>query len=172
MLSQMQIDDLLDYVNVKKRRWKSNNDAVQITCPICNENNPSCGVSVSKQIFHCFSCGQAGTFDYFLFKSLPDEFKRISDAREFLRTRYKIDVYLFADEKYKSRIMRYEDFFSDELLSVAKKKEIYHAKIRQQTCNRPLQQPRKTRKSRNGGGFFRKIAAVQIRRLRQKIQMG
>ena len=33
-LTQEHIDDLFDYIGVTKRRWKSNGDSVQFTCPV------------------------------------------------------------------------------------------------------------------------------------------
>jgi len=112
-LNQVQIDDLLTYVGVTKRRWKVNGDSCQFCCPIHKESRPSCGVSASLQLFHCFSCSAAGTFDYFLHKALPDEFRNMKQAAEFIRSQYNVDVSLFNDE-YLERIMRYEDFYNKE----------------------------------------------------------
>ena len=35
-LSREQVDDLLDYIGVEKRRWKANGDSCQFCCPIHN----------------------------------------------------------------------------------------------------------------------------------------
>ena len=112
-LSSEHIDDLFDYIGVTKRRWKSNGDSCQICCPIHREQRPSCGVSLSLQIFHCFSCGEKGTIPYLLYKSLPDEFKTIYQAVKFIRDRYKVEISRFSNDHI-TRIKRYEDFFNIE----------------------------------------------------------
>ena len=112
-LTQDQIDDLFNYIGITKHRWKSNGDSVQFCCPIHKENRPSAGLSLSLQVFHCFSCNEKGTIPYLLYKSLPDEFKTISQAVKFICDRYKVEIPRFSND-HTARIKRYEDFFNIE----------------------------------------------------------
>ena len=62
---------------------------------------------------NCFSCGASGTLVWFLYKSLPDKFKSVSDAASFIRDRYKVS-YTYTLEQVKSKIKRYSDIFSSK----------------------------------------------------------
>ena len=112
-LSSEQVDDLLDYIGVEKRRWKSNKDSVQFCCPVHKESRPSAGLSVSLQAWNCFACGEKGSFPFLLYKSLPDEFKTPYQAVRFIRERYQVDNSRLRDD-HQVRIKRYEDFLSVE----------------------------------------------------------
>lgn len=119
-LSREQIIDLLENVIQTKVVQSSKvKDNIQFCCPIHGEKNPSAGVSVSKQVFHCFSCHASGDITWLLYKSLPDKFKSVYEADTFIRERYNIDV-----EK-QNRILhkelkRYEEQF---LIDVEEEKE-------------------------------------------------
>lgn len=88
------------------------------------------GVSVEKQVCHCFSCGFAGDFAKLLSYSLPDEFgldtsteetlkktgfRAYRKAREFLKLRYELEYHelgqrLFAVKRYEQvRTISIED---------------------------------------------------------------
>lgn len=105
-LDKDQIDDLLNFMDVPYRPWKDNSK--QICCPVHGENNPSCGVSADKQVFHCFSCGAKGDFASLLVQALPDQFKYLRQAREFLADRYELE-YRELDGNRIRRIKRYEE---------------------------------------------------------------
>ena len=117
-LSKEQFEDLLDNViGVTKRNpWKGSK--CQFNCPIHHESNPSCGVNLDYspelgkhyQVFNCFSCGASGTIPWLLFKSLPDQFKNLRKAEEFLEARYGVNFnYIYEEGEIKIRL--YEDRF-------------------------------------------------------------
>ena len=99
-LTQDQIEDLLDYIGVEKvGQWKG--DKINFCCPIHHEKNPSCGINADYvpddepfthyQVFHCFSCSASGSLAWFLYKSLPDDFKSVYEAEQFMADRYGLD---------------------------------------------------------------------------------
>lgn len=110
-LDRADIIDLLQYIGVTKILDKGR-DNIQICCPIHGENTPSCGVSIEKQIFHCFACGASGTLSWLVYKSLPDEFKSLQQVDTFFKTRYKVDVNSY-QKKLLRGIKRYEEYFTD-----------------------------------------------------------
>lgn len=54
------------------RQGRLNGDEVLFCCPFHSDNNPSCSYSISKDLFNCFSCGEAGSGDK-LSRRLADE---------------------------------------------------------------------------------------------------
>lgn len=104
-LTESQIDDLLDYIDTGNPNfWKDGEKLV--CCPVHGESNPSMGISVEKQVCHCFSCGFAGDFAKLLAHSKPEEFglnvstpekkkrtefKAYKKAKEFLALRYELE---------------------------------------------------------------------------------
>lgn len=106
-LNEGQIDDLLDYIGTyNPNYWKDGEKLV--CCPVHGEHNPSMGISVEKQICHCFSCSFAGDFAKLLLYSHPEdfgfkqdtpenikrtEFKAYRKARDFLATRYELEYH-------------------------------------------------------------------------------
>lgn len=104
-LDKDQIEDLLELCGTTPTMWRDQD--MLVCCPVHGESNPSMGVSVDKQICHCFSCGFAGDFAWLLLKSKPDDFKSYKGAREFLKERYALE-YRDLDDKVKN-IKRYED---------------------------------------------------------------
>lgn len=119
LLSKDQIEDLLSFIGVDDILiWKG--DRVQFCCPIHHESHPSCGINADfsppdsnlhLQVFHCFSCGEKGTLDWFLYRSMPDTFKNLNMAREFLKERYHITFLDFGSQEDGLELKRYEDFF-------------------------------------------------------------
>ena len=104
-LERSQIEDLLDYCgsdNIKSREAK---DDIMCCCPVHGEHHPSCGISISKQIFHCFSCGASGDFVWLLHLSLPDEFKNVYAARDFILNRYHIKI-----QKVSGRVLKLKEY--------------------------------------------------------------
>lgn len=106
-LNEDQIDDLLGYIGTYNPNYWKDGEKL-ICCPVHGESNPSMGVSVEKQVCHCFSCGFAGNFAKLLSYSLPDEFgldtstdetekktsfKAYRKAREFLKLRYELEYH-------------------------------------------------------------------------------
>ena len=67
-----------DYVHLKK----SGSNYVGL-CPFHNEKTPSFTVSSTKQIFHCFGCGEGGDIIKFIMKKenvdFPDAIKLLAD---------------------------------------------------------------------------------------------
>lgn len=104
-LDERQIDDLLIYCGSEPTFWK---DAeCLVCCPVHGESNPSMGISVDKQVCHCFSCHFAGDFAKLLAFSKPEEFgldmstednikktyyKAYRKAEDFLALRYELEV--------------------------------------------------------------------------------
>ena len=129
-LNADQVDDLLVYCGSSPRQWKQ--EECLVCCPVHGESNPSMGISLEKQVCHCFSCSFAGGFDKLLAYSLPEkfglktdtkehlrrtEFKAIIKARSFLKDRYELEYYELGQ---KSRnVKRYEDVVESKLIKVS-----------------------------------------------------
>src|SRR5690554_5091383 len=80
---QMDIVQLVgEYVHLKK----SGSNHIGL-CPFHNEKTPSFTVSESKQIFHCFGCGEGGDGISFVMKKENLDFV---DALKFLADKYGI----------------------------------------------------------------------------------
>ena len=134
-LNESQVDDLLDYIDTyNPNYWKQGEKLV--CCPVHGESNPSMGISIEKQVCHCFSCGFAGGFAKLLAHSKPEEFgiKYNADgkvnhhsafraerkAREFLALRYELEYHEIG--KKSRNVKRYEQvkeiYFEDEVKRV------------------------------------------------------
>lgn len=128
-LSEEQVDDLLDNVIGTKNpnHWKDGDKL--ICCPVHGESNPSMGISIEKQVCHCFSCSFAGGFAKLLLYSLPDdfgfdmstddtikrtEFRAWKKARAFLKDRYELEYHELGQKALHS-IKRYEQVKTIEL---------------------------------------------------------
>ena len=72
-LNEAQVDDLLDYIDTYNPNYWKDGDKL-VCCPVHGESNPSMGISIEKQVCHCFSCGFAGGFAKLLAHSKPEEF--------------------------------------------------------------------------------------------------
>lgn len=115
-LSKEQVEDLLIYCNTTPTFWKQ--EDCLVCCPVHGESHPSMGVSLEKQVCHCFSCNFAGDFTKLLMYSLPEEFgldkdnpntfsKAYARASEFIATRYELE-YRELGHKVR-RIKRYKE---------------------------------------------------------------
>lgn len=118
-LTEGQIDDLLDYIDTSNPNiWKDGEKLV--CCPVHGESNPSMGISVEKQVCHCFSCNFAGDFAKLLIYSKPEEFgfnnntkesenrtyfRAYKKAKEFLRIRYELEYHELGQKSH--NIKRY-----------------------------------------------------------------
>lgn len=130
-LTEAQVDDLLDYIDsYNPNYWKQGEKLV--CCPVHGESNPSMGISIEKQVCHCFSCGFAGDFARLLAHSKPEEFgikynadgkinfasafRAEKKAREFLASRYELEYHEIG--KKTRNIKRYEQtrnvYFEEE----------------------------------------------------------
>ena len=130
-LSKEQFDDLLDNVlNCHQRMgWKG--DKEQFCCTVHGESHPSAGVNLDYtpddkpgehfQVVHCFSCGFSGTIPWFVFKSLPDQFRNVKEASQFLEKRYGVS-FLYSYDPATKQILRYDDFHKS--LEVVKRHEL------------------------------------------------
>lgn len=112
-LTREQILDLLKYLDATKIVDKGR-DNIQFTCTVHGENNPSAGVSVSKQVFNCWSCHAKGSISYLVYKSKPDEFKNIKEVDTFILDRYGVAYISFDKEWANNGLLRYEDFYNIE----------------------------------------------------------
>ena len=119
-LTEEQVDDLLAYIDTENPNyWKQGEKLV--CCPVHGEHNPSMGISIDKQVCHCFSCSFAGDFAKLLAYSKPEEFgldlsteecekktsfKAYRKAKELLKSRYELEYHELG---HRSRnIKRYE----------------------------------------------------------------
>ena len=78
------VDVVSDFVALKRRgsNWVG-------LCPFHNDRTPSFYVSRSKQIYKCFSCGEAGSSVSFLMKH---EQMSYPDALRYLAAKYHIEI--------------------------------------------------------------------------------
>ena len=124
-LTEAQVDDLLDYIDTSNPNyWKDGEKLV--CCPVHGESNPSMGISIEKQVCHCFSCHFAGDFARLLAYSKPEEFglkynadgkvnkassfRAERSAREFLALRYELEYHEIG--RRTRNVKRYEQFMN------------------------------------------------------------
>ena len=141
-MSEGQIDDLLDNVidTHNPNFWKDGEKLV--CCPVHGESNPSMGISVDKQVCHCFSCSFAGDFAKLLVYSLPDQFgfnnstpdlerktymRSYRKAREFLAERYELEYHEVG--RFTKSVKRYEQTFNKYLKDDRKRTELPRFKL-------------------------------------------
>lgn len=121
MMSKDQIEDLLVYLGSSKlTQWKG--DKIQACCPIHGESNPSFGINVDfsppdkpqehYQVFNCLSCHAHGTIPWLVHQSLPDQFKTVKDAIQWLKDKYGVEYAYHYDPKTKT-LKRYEEFYEE-----------------------------------------------------------
>ena len=119
-LTEEQVDDLLAYIDTENPNyWKDGEKLV--CCPVHGEHNPSMGISIDKQVCHCFSCSFAGDFAKLLAYSKPEEFgldlsteerekktsfKAYKKAKELLKSRYELEYHELGQRS--RNIKRYE----------------------------------------------------------------
>lgn len=140
-LSEEQVDDLLEYIDTYNPNYWKQGDKL-VCCPVHGESRPSMGISIDKQVCHCFSCGFAGDFAKLLSYSKPEEFgldtstedtiKRTSfkayiKAKEFLALRYELEYHEVG--KKTRRIKRYEHTKNIYLEDEEKRKELPRFKL-------------------------------------------
>jgi len=109
-MSREQIVDLLEYLGVRKIKNNPAKDNIQMCCPIHNEDNPSAGISIEKQVFHCFSCHATGGISWFLHLAEPDTFRSMQESDAFLKERYGVDFQAFDRSWRENGLRRFEDF--------------------------------------------------------------
>lgn len=129
-LTEAQVDDLLDYIGTYNPNYWKDGEKL-ICCPVHGESNPSMGVSIEKQVCHCFSCGFAGNFAKLLSYSLPDEFgldtstdeelkrtefRAYKKAREFLKLRYELEYHELGERLH--TVKRYEQVKKIDLADI------------------------------------------------------
>lgn len=141
-LTEAQVDDLLDYIDTyNPNYWKDGEKLV--CCPVHGESNPSMGISIEKQVCHCFSCGFAGDFARLLALSKPEEFgvkynadgkisnasefRAIRKAREFLALRYELEYHEIGTRT--RNVKRYEQTRSVYLRDEEKRVELPRYKL-------------------------------------------
>lgn len=141
-MNEGQIDDLLDNVigTHNPNFWKDGEKLV--CCPVHGESNPSMGISVDKQVCHCFSCSFAGDFAKLLVYSLPDQFgfnnstpdlerktymRSYRKAREFLAERYELEYHEVG--RFTKSVKRYEQTFNKYLKDDRKRTELPRFKL-------------------------------------------
>lgn len=57
----MSIEDI--FSSLKKSKWNVTKTGIVSLCPFHNDSTPSFGVSLTKGIYHCFSCKASGTLE-------------------------------------------------------------------------------------------------------------
>ncbi len=112
MMTNDRIVELLNYCGAEKiNPYAKNGDEVRACCPVHGESNPSFSVSVSKQIFNCFSCGAKGHIVKLPMLVYPDRFKTMAYAETFIKETFGV-TYGFAqitnDALY---VPQYDDMF-------------------------------------------------------------
>ena len=118
-LTKDQVEDLL--VNVlhspKIMPWKGSK--IQFCCTVHGESHPSAGIDIDfvpedslshYQVFHCFSCGASGSLAWLVYRSLPDDFKSVQRAEQFLKDRYGVD-FTFNFDPDTLNVKRYDELF-------------------------------------------------------------
>ena len=91
-LTREQVIDLLYYLGSPKVINKEGKSDIQFCCSIHGENNPSAGFNIDKMCFNCFSCHATGGVEQLVMKSMPEDFKTISDVDRFIKARYNVDL--------------------------------------------------------------------------------
>ena len=141
-MTEEQVDDLLDYIDTSNPNfWKDGEKLV--CCPVHGESNPSMGISIEKQVCHCFSCHFAGDFARLLAYSKPEEFglKYSADgkvnkasafraerkAREFLALRYELEYHEIGRKT--RNVKRYEQTHNVYLKEDEKRVELPRFKL-------------------------------------------
>lgn len=109
--------------------WKGTK--IQFCCPVHGESHPSAGIDIAfspsekpnehYQVFHCFSCGESGTIPWLVYKSLPDRFRSVKQASDFLKDRYGVN-YSYTFDPTTQRVKRYEE--QDEISEEVKRFEL------------------------------------------------
>ena len=94
----LQEELLKKYDSLYFKDIKVTGNDIMVTCPLHgnhNESHPSMGINVNTGLFHCFTCGEAGSIDLFVSKCLQH-----NDNGEYGR---KWLINLFSDSIYDNR---------------------------------------------------------------------
>ncbi len=122
------VDVLSTYITVKKAgtNYKAN-------CPFHHENTPSLMISPSKQVWHCFGCGEGGDIFAFVMKyenlDFPETLKLLANRAGVELPKYTKEN--AKEEEYKDRLYKINDltakFYNKVLLesSVSKVAKTY-----------------------------------------------
>jgi DNA primase len=62
--------DILEYYSIAPGNMNKKNE-IKIKCPFHEDNNPSCGISIDKKVYHCWSCGASGNIVDFIMNEKP-----------------------------------------------------------------------------------------------------
>lgn len=62
--------DILEYYSIVPGNMNKKNE-IKIKCPFHEDNNPSCGISIDKKVYHCWSCGASGNIVDFIMNEKP-----------------------------------------------------------------------------------------------------
>lgn len=141
-MTEEQVDDLLDYIDTYNPNYWKDGDKL-VCCPVHGESNPSMGISIEKQVCHCFSCNFAGDFAKLLAYSKTEEFgikynpdgkinfpsayRAERKAREFLALRYELEYHEIG--KKTKRVKRYEQTINVYLEEDEKRVELPRFKL-------------------------------------------
>lgn len=68
------IDIASQYTTLKKRRWAGREKYISL-CPFHEEKNPSFTVDETKQLYHCFGCGEGGDIFSLIMKKKKMDFE-------------------------------------------------------------------------------------------------
>ena len=83
--SKINFEDILEHYGLKGKRQ---NDQVMINCPLPNhkDENPSCGINLEKNVFHCFGCNSSGGVIKFV--QLMENFEKEEDAAKWVLSNF------------------------------------------------------------------------------------
>ncbi len=70
VINSVEFLDILKYYSIVFGNINKKNE-VKINCPFHHDNNPSCGISIDKKIYHCWSCGASGNIVDFVMNEKP-----------------------------------------------------------------------------------------------------
>lgn len=81
--------NILDFFKDLSIEYRIKGDEYFIVCPFHKDRNPSCSISVSKKLFHCFGCQKSGDFVFLLSKLLN---RSVSHVVDICRVKYNVDL--------------------------------------------------------------------------------
>lgn len=113
MLTEVMVIDILQYIGVTKIGNFNSKGEIQFCCPIHQENTPSMGYSISKNVCNCLSCHFSGSISWLIFNANRDEFKSIQEVDQWIKSRYNVDFISWTNKELDDILIRYEDFEKD-----------------------------------------------------------
>lgn len=119
--------DIVEIINKRLPLKKAGKD-YKACCPFHNEKTPSFSISVDKQIFHCFGCGESGGVIEFVKKFDRLDFIEAVEAlasETGVEVIYDKNVKVFDDstKRYKNLMIEINNFYKQQL-RLAKNKNI------------------------------------------------